>query len=120
MKLAQAIRLALIGAATAALSGCATSEPTSVAWQHQSAYNQHRYMPSATGAPAQVASTGTNAMGAAAATPPPEAAYAVLDGDTVRLVSKDEYARLRSNPQALGGPPAPAQPGAAPGTPATK
>ena len=119
---ASAIRLALLGAAAAALAGCATGEPTSVAWQRQSTFDQHRFMPSPmpnVGPPMVVVKTGPTGAAIAMQDAPREAMQAVAQGDSVRLVTQEEYARLRSSdPQVLGG--APAEPGSAPAAPATK
>lgn len=105
-----AIRLALLGAATAILAGCATGVPTDVAWSRQSAHDQHLYMPDPAAVAAQDTMSDARTMGGPADVPPPPAAQAIQDGDTVRLVSQEEYARLRSDPRVLGAPPATAAP----------
>ncbi len=116
------LRFALCGAALAAVAGSAMAQqqpPATVDWEKRSMFEQHRNMPSPLARPASP-STAVMGAGSSAPLPPPEAAQAIQVGDTVRLVSQEEYARLRSNPQALGGPPAPEQPGASPAAPATK
>lgn len=115
---ATAIRFALLGAAAAILAGCASGEPTHVAWERQSVMDQHRFIPGLmrnAEPPLVVVNTGRDGAAIAMGDAPRPAAQAVAQGDRVLLVSQEEYARLQgSNPQVLGGPPA------QPAAPATK
>jgi hypothetical protein len=108
-------QLLLLGSATAFVAGCATGEPSSVAWQRQSVHDQHVFMPGLVWDTQPTVIVQQGAAGPTVSTgPQPQATQAVVQGDRILLMSQESYARWQSNPQALGASAAPAGPVVAP------